>query len=161
MRHSFTRGREVWGVILLDNAGECPYSHRCRRFRRFRNFLQRREDPSLAAIFVSSDALAECAEARRGGCMTFRNGRDGDGVVPPGGGAPRHRPLEVTVGDRGVEGAIRLFKRLVLRDGILRDLKRRSRYEKPGDRRRRKAREAARRLRKRQGRALARGEQIE
>ncbi len=93
--------------------------------------------------------------------MTFRGGRDGDGSFPAGGGAPRHRPLEVTVGDRGVEGAIRLFKRLVLRDGILRDLKRRSRYEKPGDRRRRKEREAARRLRKRQGRALARGEQIE
>lgn len=93
--------------------------------------------------------------------MTFRGGRDGDGGFPAGGSAPRHRPLEVTVGDRGVEGAIRLFKRLVLRDGILRDLKRRSRYEKPGDRRRRKAREAARRLRKRQGRALARGEQTE
>lgn len=93
--------------------------------------------------------------------MTFRGGRDGDGSFPAGGSAPRHRPLEVTVGDRGVEGAIRLFKRLVLRDGILRDLKRRSRYEKPGDRRRRKAREAARRLRKRQGRALARGEQTE
>jgi small subunit ribosomal protein S21 len=93
--------------------------------------------------------------------MTFRSGQDGDGIFSAGGGAPRHRPLEVTVGDRGVEGAIRLFKRLVLRDGILRDLKRRSRYEKPGDRRRRKEREAARRLRKRLGRALARGEHIE
>lgn len=93
--------------------------------------------------------------------MSFRDGRDGDSRLPAGEGAPRHRPLEVTVGDRGVEGAIRLFKRLVLRDGILRDLKRRSRYEKPGDRRRRKAREAMRRLRKRQGRALARGEVLE
>jgi small subunit ribosomal protein S21 len=69
--------------------------------------------------------------------------------------------LEVTVGDRGVEGAIRLFKRLVLRDGILRDLKRRAHYEKPGDRRRRKKREAARRLRKRLVRALQRGEENE
>lgn len=60
-----------------------------------------------------------------------------------------------------MEGAIRLFKRLVLRDGILRDLKRRAHYEKPGDRRRRKAREAARRLRKRLARTLARGERIE
>ena len=93
--------------------------------------------------------------------MTFRSEQDGDGASFSSGGAPRHRPLEVTVGDRGVEGAIRLFKRLVLRDGILRDLKRRSRYEKPGDRRRRKEREAARRLRKRLGRALARGESIE
>ncbi len=93
--------------------------------------------------------------------MAFRNGQDGDGWTPTGGGNSRHRPLEVTVGDRGVEGAIRLFKRLVLRDGILRDLKRRAHYEKPGDRRRRKAREAARRLRKRLARTLARGERIE
>jgi len=93
--------------------------------------------------------------------MTFYGGQDGDGYGSTGGGTSRRRPLEVTVGDRGVEGAIRLFKRLVLRDGILRDLKRRSHYEKPGDRRRRKEREAARRLRKRLGRALARGEQIE
>jgi small subunit ribosomal protein S21 len=69
--------------------------------------------------------------------------------------------LEVTVGGRGVEGAIRLFKRLVLRDGILRDLKRRAHYEKPGDRRRRKVREAARRRRKQRVRAMARGEQFE
>ena len=93
--------------------------------------------------------------------MSFRSGEDGNGTSYSSGSAPRHRPLEVTVGDRGVEGAIRLFKRLVLRDGILRDLKRRSRYEKPGDRRRRKEREAARRLRKRLGRAVARGESIE
>jgi small subunit ribosomal protein S21 len=69
--------------------------------------------------------------------------------------------LEVTVGQGGVEGAIRLFKRLVLRDGILREVKRRAHYEKPGDRRRRKAREAARRLWKRRVRAQARGEQFE
>ena len=93
--------------------------------------------------------------------MSFYGGQDGDGYGSTGGGMSRRRPLEVTVGDRGVEGAIRLFKRLVLRDGILRDLKRRSHYEKPGDRRRRKEREAARRLRKRLGRALARGEQVE
>lgn len=93
--------------------------------------------------------------------MAFRDGQNQDGSSPSGGGIPRHRPLEVTVGDRGVEGAIRLFKRLVLRDGILRDLKRREHYEKPGDRRRRKKREAARRLRKRFVRALQRGEQAD
>lgn len=60
-----------------------------------------------------------------------------------------------------MEGAIRLFKRLVLRDGILRDLKRRAHYEKPGDRRRRKKREAARRRRKRLVRSLQRGDQNE
>lgn len=93
--------------------------------------------------------------------MSFRSGQEGDGGSPFGQGPTRHRPLEVTVGDRGVEGAIRLFKKLVLRDGILRDLKRRAHYEKPGDRRRRKSREAARRLRKQRVRALARGERLD
>ena len=34
----------------------------------------------------------------------------------------RFRPVEVTVDERGVESALRLFKRLVLKDGILREL---------------------------------------
>ncbi len=75
------------------------------------------------------------------------------------GGMPsrsRYGPLEVVVGERGVEAAIRLFKRVVLRDGILQTLKRRSRYEKPGERRRRKEREATRRRRKQERRALSR-----
>lgn len=93
--------------------------------------------------------------------MSIRNGKDGEGFAPTDAGAWRHRPLEVTVGDRGVEGALRLFKRLVLRDGILREVKRHAHYEKPGDRRRRKVREAARRLRKRLARARERGERIE
>ncbi len=93
--------------------------------------------------------------------MSPENGRDGDGRSPHEGSAPRHRPLEVHVGERGIEGALRLFKKLVLRDGLLRDLKRRSHYEKPGDRRRRKARESLRRLRKQRNRAIQRGEQVE
>ncbi len=68
----------------------------------------------------------------------------------------RHRPLEVKVDDRGVESAIRLFKKLVLRDGILKELKRRAHYEKPGEKRRRKVREAARRLRRQAARAIRR-----
>ncbi len=93
--------------------------------------------------------------------MSFRDGRDWDAAGSETGQSPRRHALEVTVGDRGVEGAIRLFKRIVLRDGILRDLKRRSHYEKPGDRRRRKAREAVRRQRKQRAKALLRGEQLE
>ncbi len=93
--------------------------------------------------------------------MSFRNGQNGEGSASTDGSAFRHRPLEVTVGDRGVEGALRLFKRLVLRDGILREVKRHAHYEKPGDRRRRKVREAARRLRKRLAKAREHGEQIE
>ncbi len=68
----------------------------------------------------------------------------------------RYGPVEVVVGEQGVEAAIRLFKRLVLRDGILQQLKRRAHYEKPGDRRRRKARESVRRRRKQERRALTR-----
>ncbi len=93
--------------------------------------------------------------------MSSWNGRDGDGAPSREGGASRHRPLEVTVGERGVEGALRLFKKLVLKDGLLRDLKRRAFYEKPGDRRRRKARESVRRLRKQRARARQRGEQVD
>ena len=81
----------------------------------------------------------------------FRSGyREGSS----GYGSSRGRGLEVSVDERGVESALRAFKRLVTRDGILRDLKRRSRYEKPGERKRRKVREAARRLRRQQARAL-------
>ena len=73
------------------------------------------------------------------------------------GGYPTHRrPLEVIVDERGVEAALRAFKRLVLRDGILRDVKRKASYEKPGGRKRRKIREAARRRRKQEARALRR-----
>ncbi len=87
------------------------------------------------------------------------NGWDGTGASDDG--RPHHRPLEVRVGERGLEGALRLFKKLVLKDGILRELKRRGHYEKPGDRRRRKGRESLRRLRKQRLRALRRGEVLE
>jgi small subunit ribosomal protein S21 len=66
------------------------------------------------------------------------------------------RALEITVDDRGVESALRAFKRLVQRDGILRELRRRQSYEKPGERKRRKVREAARRRRRQLSRALRR-----
>ena len=49
------------------------------------------------------------------------------------GGYPTHRrPLEVIVDERGVEAAMRAFKRLVLREGILRDVKRKASYESQG-----------------------------
>ena len=71
----------------------------------------------------------------------------------------RHNSLEVKVDGRGVESAIRLFKKLVLRDGILKEFKRRAHYEKPGEKRRRKVREAARRLRRQRARAVRREQQ--
>jgi small subunit ribosomal protein S21 len=60
------------------------------------------------------------------------------------------------VDGRGVESAIRLFKKLILRDGILKELKLRAHYEKPGEKRRRKVREAARRRRRERARAARR-----
>lgn len=76
------------------------------------------------------------------------------------GGEPSHGPsrrsqaLTVVVDDRGVESALRTFKKLVMREGLLKDLKRHEHYEKPGDRKRRKTREAIRRRRRQAARVL-------
>ena len=60
------------------------------------------------------------------------------------------RPLEVAVGDRGIERAIKHLKRKMASEGILRELKRRRHYMKPSIKKRKKQSEAARRRRKRQ-----------
>ena len=59
------------------------------------------------------------------------------------------KPLEVTVGDKGIERAIKNLKRKMAAEGVLRELKRRRHYRKPSVKRRKKASEAARRRRKR------------
>ncbi|MFO0562139.1 MAG: 30S ribosomal protein S21 [Polyangiales bacterium] len=59
------------------------------------------------------------------------------------------KPLEVTVGDKGIERAIKNLKRKMAAEGVLRELKRRRHYMKPSIKRRKKASEAARRRRKR------------
>jgi small subunit ribosomal protein S21 len=59
------------------------------------------------------------------------------------------KPLEVAVGDRGIERAIKNLKRKMATEGILRELKGRRHYLKPSVKRRAKAAEAARRRRKR------------
>jgi small subunit ribosomal protein S21 len=59
------------------------------------------------------------------------------------------KPVEVVVGDKGVERAIKHLKRKMASEGILRELKRRRHYMKPSIKRRKKAAEAARRRRKR------------
>lgn len=81
----------------------------------------------------------------------------GGGTPRTGSGNASFRGPEVVVDDRGVESALRAFKKLVLRDGVLRELKRRRHYEKPGERRRRKVREAARRRRRQRARAMRDG----
>lgn len=70
--------------------------------------------------------------------------------------ACRGRALAVVVDDRGLEPALRAFRKLVQKEGLLKDLKRRAHYVKPGERRRRKIREAVRRRRRQEARARAR-----
>src|SRR4029078_7358304 len=59
------------------------------------------------------------------------------------------KPLEVVVSDRGIERAIKMLKRKLASEGILRELKSRRHYLKPSVKRRKKQAEAARRRRKR------------
>jgi small subunit ribosomal protein S21 len=59
------------------------------------------------------------------------------------------RPVEVQVGDKGLERAVKHLKRKMASEGILRELKRRRHYMKPSVKRRKKAAEASRRRRKR------------
>jgi small subunit ribosomal protein S21 len=56
--------------------------------------------------------------------------------------------LEIKVTGNDIEGALRLFKRKLQRDGLLRDLKERRFYEKPSVKMRRKQREAQKRRHK-------------
>ncbi|OFV87218.1 MAG: 30S ribosomal protein S21 [Acidobacteria bacterium RBG_16_68_9] len=64
--------------------------------------------------------------------------------------------MTVVVDDRGVEAALRVFKRLILKEGLLKELKRHAYFEKPGDRKRRKTREAIRRRRRQAARTRER-----
>lgn len=59
------------------------------------------------------------------------------------------KPLEVTIGDKGIERGIKHLKRKLASEGILRELKARRHYLKPSVKRRKKQAEAARRRRKR------------
>ena len=56
--------------------------------------------------------------------------------------------MEIKVIGNDVEGAIKLLKRKIQRDGLLRDLKERRFYEKPSVKEKRKQREAQKRKRK-------------
>jgi len=64
--------------------------------------------------------------------------------------------LEVQVHDNNVEKAIRVLKRQLIKEGVFRQLKEKRWAEKPSDKRRRKERQAARRLRRQISRAKAR-----
>jgi len=56
--------------------------------------------------------------------------------------------MEVIVQNNDIERALRDFKRKVQREGLTRELKRRTAYEKPSVKRKRKSMEAERRRRK-------------
>ena len=59
------------------------------------------------------------------------------------------KPIEVHVGERGLERAVKHLKRKMATEGILRELKRRRHYMKPSIAKRKKSAEAVRRRRKR------------
>ncbi|MCB9728454.1 MAG: 30S ribosomal protein S21 [Myxococcota bacterium] len=70
------------------------------------------------------------------------------------------KPLEVKVDGENINRAINQLKRKMANEGIYKELKKRRFYEKPSERKKRKAREAERRLRKalrRQAKAKAKG----
>ena len=70
------------------------------------------------------------------------------------------RPMEVKVEGDNINRAINQLKRKMANEGIYKELKKRRFYEKPSERKKRKAREAERRLRKamrRQAKAKAKG----
>ena len=52
------------------------------------------------------------------------------------------KPLEVVVSDRGIERAIKMLKRKLASEGVLRELKMRRHYMKPSVKRRKKQAEA-------------------
>ena len=56
--------------------------------------------------------------------------------------------MQVFVRDNDVNGALRVLKKKMQRDGMFREMKRRRAYEKPSERRVREKSEAARRHRK-------------
>jgi len=56
--------------------------------------------------------------------------------------------LEIKVQNNQIENAIKSLKRQMIRDGILKELKMRSFYEKPSVKKKRKQREARRRRQK-------------
>ena len=56
--------------------------------------------------------------------------------------------MQVTVRENNVDQALRALKKKLQREGVFREMKRRRAYEKPSERRARKASEAVRRARK-------------
>lgn len=60
----------------------------------------------------------------------------------------RRSALQVIVRDNNVDQALKVLKKKLQREGLFREMKRRRAYEKPSEKRARKAGEAVRRARK-------------
>jgi len=102
------------------------------------------------SVVPSGGAEESFGSAGRPG-VSGRNTRHGSGRRFDD--ARRNGALSVVVDERGIDSALRTFKKLIAKEGLLKDLKRRQHYEKPGERRRRKRREALRRLRRQEARS--------
>ena len=61
---------------------------------------------------------------------------------------PRDGGLEVTVRNGDLEKALKIFKRKVQKSGLLKELKQKSFYEKPSEKKQRRKKEAVKRWRK-------------
>lgn len=87
---------------------------------------------------------------------TIRQPTDAPPMMPP---QPRpekgdSRPMEVKVEGDNINRAINQLKRKMANEGIYKELKKRRFYEKPSERKKRKQREAERRVRKAQRRQI-------
>lgn len=82
------------------------------------------------------------------------NGTNGHLASPDGGyirSQPMDRtnlgPMEVMV-DQGVDRALKILKRKLIREGLFKELKQRRYYEKPSEKKKRKSKEAVKKKRK-------------
>jgi len=71
--------------------------------------------------------------------------------------APNVGPLEVEVYNNDVNQALKVLKTKIARDGIMAELRRRKHAEKPSEKKRRKHREALKRMRKSKGKSRRTG----
>ncbi len=91
------------------------------------------------AVDVETDRGPEQAPDRERPRERYRGGRDRPVYF---------RPIEVEVKDANVDKAMRALKNRMSKEGVLQEIKRRRFYEKPSVRRKRKEREALKRLRR-------------
>ena len=60
----------------------------------------------------------------------------------------RHCAMKIVVSDNQVDKALRVLKKKLIKEGLLKEMKKREYYEKPSVKRKRKQKESRKRLRK-------------